>query len=170
MTTQRDFLERAPGVVGSSNDELLRLMSQQNDYLQDIAIYLRRLTADVLAVPVVKGTSQLSNAITDTNVHEVTFQVGGKPVEIFDLWAFSSYAHNVTLSILSFANDNDGIVFSTGDVLNFGTPIESVWIKASALTGGTCSINGPAGIDGGGFFLWPFTIPDYVRVRNAIRS
>jgi hypothetical protein len=166
MTVQRDFLERAPGVVGSTNDELLKLMAEQNDYLQDIALYLRRQNADVLASAVVKSTDQLTNTITDTNCHEVVFEVGGKPVEIFNLLAFSTFAGNASLSVVSMSRLSDGIGFVNGDVYNFDIPTYSVYLMAD----GTMSVNGPANVETGGFYLYGYTIPDWDRIRGAIRS
>ncbi len=175
MTATRDILE-APAVVGSDMGELARLLGLQNDYLQDIAIYLRRQNADVLCSTVVKGTSQLTNAIGDTNSHEVVFEVGGKPAEIYHLIAFSTWGHTVGLSVLSMANINDGIPLAYGDVYDLSVPTNSVYIMApSATLVAPLIVNGPtnpaAGEESaGGLFLYGYTIPDWDRIRNATRS
>jgi hypothetical protein len=172
MTVQRDFLERAPGVVGSTSDELLRLMAEQNDYLQDIALYLRRQNADVLCSAVVKSTSQLDNSIRDANSHEVVFEVGGKPVEIFHLLAFSTWGHTVGLSVLSLAAVTDGIPLASGDVYDLSVPTYSVFVMApNAALNAPLIVNGPSpNADTGGLFLYGYTVPDWDRIRNAIRS
>lgn len=171
MTEQRDFLERAPAVVGSSNEELVRLLAQQNDYLQNISVYLRKQNPDVLTVPVVHRTSQASNAITDIIAHQVHFEVGGKPVPIYSLLVFSTYIHNVTINIQNLANVNDGLVFAAGDTIILPIEIDNLYVQVTQLgASGECIVNGPADPTDGAFFLFGFTIPDYDKVRGAIRS
>lgn len=175
MTMQRDLLE-APSVVGSSNAELLRLMAQQNDFLQNIAFEIRKQNPDVLCTAVVKGTGQNKNqnVIVDTRSHEVFFEVGGKPVEIYHLIAFSTYSTEVAFSIQSMSSFHDGIPLSAGDVYDLSVAVKSVYVMSPSSTDSTtpCPVNGPAENGEslvGGIFLYGFTIPDYDRVRNAIR-
>lgn len=171
MTVQRDFLDKAPAVVGSSNEELLRLMAEQNDYLQNIALYLRRQNADVLTSAVVKNTNQFTNGISDNNCHEVVFQVGGKPVEIYHLIAFSTWENTVALSVLSMSKIQDGIPFASGDVYDLSIPTHSVYIMTAAdVSTNNLIVNGPAPSAIGGFYLYGYTIPDWDRIRGAIRS
>jgi hypothetical protein len=166
----RDLLEAAPAVVGSSNEELLRLLSEQNDYLQDIAVYLRRQNADVLTSTIVKSTNQFNNALTDNNCHEVVFQVGGKPVEVYKILAYSTYDGTIALSLLSMASIKDGIQFGIGDVLNLDTPTHSVYIMtADDVSTVPINVNGPSAA-AGSFYIYGFTIPDWDKIRQAIRS
>ena len=168
-TAERDFLEDAPTASGSSRATLMQLMALQNDYLQDIAQSLRIQNSNVLATAVVKGTSQLTNAITDLNSHEVTFQISGKPIQIHKVLLFSTYTPKVTVNIVSPSGVNDGIAFSAGTVLFLPISFNSLWVQAASLTGGNLPINGPSGANGG-FYLFGWTIPDYSRIRGAIRS
>lgn len=167
----RDFLEaNPPAVVSGSTDALARILTEQNDYLADIALYLRRQNADVLTTAVVKGASQQTNAITDLNSHEVFFEIGGKPVQIYRLFAFSTYVNKVAMSLLSLANVNDGIPFTAGVALDFPFHTNSVHLMVSTLAGTSCVINGPANSTNGGFFLYGFTVPDYSRFQGSSRS
>ena len=162
MTTQRDFLNAGPSVVtGSTNEFLTKLMAEQSDYLADIALYLRRQNADVLASAVVKGTSQLTNAITDLNSHEVVFQVSGKPVEVYKILVYNTYVNTVYLSVLSMANLYDGIPVVAGASFDFSIPTNSVYLRLAAIAGASCPINGPADIVNGGFFVYGFTTSDF---------
>jgi hypothetical protein len=164
MTYPRDFLvAQPPQAVGSSQDELTRLLAQQNDVLRDILWNLQRQNADVLAYGVVKGTSQLDNTIKDLNSHEVTFQVGGKPVEIFSLFVFSSYDQTVTMSPLSLANALDGIPFVAGDTAVLPINVWSIYLRVATLSASQLVINGPADSTHGGFFVYGFTTPDFLR-------
>lgn len=171
MSAERDFLEDAPTVIGGSQARLMQLMSLQNDYLQEIAIHLRRQNSDVLTTTLVKGTSQLTNALTDTKSHEINFLLGGKPVEIYRLLIFSTYTQSITFSPLSLANVKDGIVLTaTSAPLSLLLPTHSLWVQATSLAGGTCSVNGPADSTNGGLFIYGFTIPDFERIRSAVRD
>lgn len=168
----RDFLEAdpsSPGVLSRSELESLSIF-KQTDYLEEITRLIRKQNADVLATAVVKGTSQLSNAITDLNSHEVMFEVGGKPVEVYKIFAFSTYLTQVSLSLRSLANVNDGIPLLTGASLEFNIPTNSVHIMVSALSGTSCIVNGPANVTNGGFFLYGFTVPDWDHIRNSVRG
>jgi len=168
---QRDFLNAGPATpAGSSNETLLRLMAEQNNYMAEIAMFLRRQNADVLASAVVKGTSQLTNAITDNNSHEVVFEVGGKPVEIYNLLAFSTWDGTVAMSVHSLSKIFDGIPFAAGDVYNFAIPTHSVHIMVlDSVAVNPLIVNGPSG-PAGGFFLYGYTIPDWDRLRGTIRE
>ncbi len=166
----RDFLTPNAKPEYENQSELTRLLAEQSDFLQDIAHELRKQNADVLCTAVVKGTSQLSNAITDTNSHEVVFQVGGKPVEVYKIFAYNTYINTAYLSVLSLASVNDGIPIATGGSFDFIIPTYSVFVMLSALAAGTCPVNGPTNSEVGGLFLYGYTIPDYDRVRGSVRS
>src|ERR1035437_1492549 len=176
MTMQRrDLLVADPAVAeGSSNALSTVLLAEQSDWLQDIALSLRKQNPDVLCSAVVHGTSQLRNAISDTNDHEVSFEVGGKPSMIYSLMAFSTYTQTVTLSILSTANALDGIPMVAGDTVILPLNISSVYLRVNTLAGGVspvpCPINGPADATQGGFFIYGSTIPDYDRIRGGRHS
>lgn len=172
MTLQeRDFLVAAPTAEGSNSSELVRLLAEQTDYLADIAIAMRKDTADILTTAVVTRTSQLNNQITDLISHEVRFELAGKPVPIYRLLAFSSYTTGVVLSLGNLSGPKDGIIFAaTTPPLFIPLATESLYIQAVALTGGILPVNGPTNLTDGGFFLYGFTIPDYYRIRNASRS
>lgn len=170
---QRDFLTASPAAVGSDPAYLRQLMAEQRDFLSDIAMYLRRQDASVLCSAVVKHTSQLSNSITDLNCHEVTFQVGGKPVSIYKLLAFSTYntgavAIEAHLSILSMANVLDGITLTAArDPIILPITLNSVYVQLSALAdSNACPINGPASVTYGGLFLYGFTTSDYDYAKD----
>jgi hypothetical protein len=179
MTMQRDLLTANPAVAeGSTNAIQNSLLIEQSDYLQQIALELRKLNADVLCSAVVLGTSQLSNAITDTNVHEVSFEVGGKPVSIYKLLAFSTYKSDaaalpIILSVLSLASGGlDGFyvpaVSGTVQPLQMPISVRSVWVQIPTLSAAnTCAVNGPADSTHGGLYLYGFTIPDYDRIRGS---
>lgn len=171
---KRDFLTpNTPPAVDSSQSELVALLAQQNDYLQDIANYLRKQMADVLCTAVVHGASQIGpQKITDANTHQVRFEVGGKPVPIYSLLVYSSWTGQVNLAPLSLGNPNDGIPFAAGDTLQLNIPIDGgVYISSATASIATpLIINGPADPTNGGFFLYGFTIPDWDDIRNAVRS
>jgi len=175
MTIQRDFLERAPAVVGSSNEEMIALLREQNDYMQDIALYLRQLNADVLATAIVLSSDQFTIAITDTNSHEVKFQVGGKPVEIHKLLAFNTFnsgsaAIAVSLSVQSLSKVADGVPVTTTPFW-WDIHTHSVFVRTAydGLSTHPLVVNGPSD-SFGGLFLYGFTIPDWDRIRGAMRS
>lgn len=172
MVMQRDLLNASPATpVAGSNAELASLLAEQANYMAEIAMYLRRQNADVLASAVVLGTSQKTNGITDANSHEVVFEVGGKPVEIFNLLAFSTWTGTVAMSVQGLSKVNDGIPFAAGDVYNFNIPTHSVFVmSATAAIATPLIVNGPSASDIGGFFLYGYTIPDWDRIRGSIRS
>jgi hypothetical protein len=168
---RRDLLVADPAVAEGSTVALSNaLLMEQSNYLADIAMYLRRQNADVLATAVVKSTSQVTNGITDAYSHEVVFEVGGKPVEIFNLLAFSTWTGTVAMSVVSLSKVNDGIPFAAGDVYNFSIPTFSVFVmSATAAIATPLIVNGPSNTDLGGFFLYGYTIPDWEKLRNDIR-
>lgn len=173
---QRDFLERSPGVVGSSTEELANLLREQNDYMANIALYLRQLNADVLTSAIVKNTNQFTNGIIDTNDHEVVFQVGGKPVEIHKLVAFSTFTTGaavipVSLSLLSMNGILDGIPLTpTPLILDIHTHSVHLRTNYASIATVPLVVNGPANATQGGAYLYGFTIPDWDKIRGAIRS
>lgn len=147
------------------------LLIEQADYLQEIAMYLRRQNADVLASADVNGTSALANAITDPYSHEVVFTVGGKPVDIYSLLVFSTWTGIVSMSVQGLSKPNDGIQFVAGDVYNFNIPTHSVFVmSATAAIATPLIINGPSDATIGGFFLYGYTIPDWDRLRGGYKS
>lgn len=172
MTMTRDFLSGNPAdpgdLSGAERDQLL--MHQQTNYLAEIANYLRRQNADVLTSAVVRGASQLSNGIADNKCHEIVFEVGGKPVEVYQVLIFSTWDGTIAVSPLSMATIRDGIQLAATDVYNFNIPTSSIW----AMTADSVSVsvplivNGPAGA-GGGLFVYGYTIPDWDRIRESIR-
>lgn len=169
----RDFLVTPEVAVGSSPDRLLALMAQQNDLLQDIAQYLRKQVADVLCTVVVERSGQQgTQSIQDALTHKVWFEVGGKPVPIYSLLAFSTWTGTVNFSILSMGNANDGIPMIAGDVINLNVPIDGgVFVRSATASSGTpLIVNGPADPANGGLFLYGFTTPDWDRIRGAVRS
>lgn len=176
MTVQRDFLD---GGMKSPQDtdpwatpsSLAILLAQHSNYLADIAMYLRKQNADVLCSAVVRGTSQLTNAITDNNDHEVMFEVGGKPVTIYSLLMFSTYKNDVVFSPLSMASGTDGLVIAASAVpVIIKIPLGSIHLLVPTLANNQCIVNGPADSDNGGFYAYGFTIPDYDRIRGSISS
>ena len=176
MTLQRDFLEKSPGVVGSSTEELTALLREQTNYMADIALYLRQLNADVLASAIVKNTNQFTNGIIDNNNHEVVFQVGGKPVEIHRLLAFNTFFASdaplpVSLSVLSMNNIKDGVPVTTTPFM-WEIHTHSVHVITNYVDIATVPlvVNGPADATHGGLYLYGFTIPDWDRIRGSIRS
>jgi hypothetical protein len=160
MVLARDFLNADPTPGPSPKFDTLRMEAS----LDQIAAYLRRMNPDVLATAIVKGTSQVTNAITDLYSHEVVFQVGGKPVPIYQLLAFSTYTSQVNLSLLSLANAKDGVPVTTTPLL-WNVATGSVHVRLSAITGSDCVVNGPAHATNGGLFLYGMTISDYDRTR-----
>jgi hypothetical protein len=168
----RDLLEAAPVSPSTgSQSELMELMAQQNDLLANIAMYLRQQNPDILTSTIVHGTSQGYNNIIDLAPHMVHFEVGGKPVQVYQIFAFSSYSEVVTLSIQNMGSAMDGLRFSAGDMMVFPISIENVYIQAEALAASNSLIvNGPADATEGGFFCFGFTIPDYDRIRGSRRS
>ncbi len=175
--TERDFLNHDPTQAPAPNltEQNLLLGAQQVDHLAEIAMYLRRQNADVLASAVVKGTSQLSNAISDTKSHEVMFEVGGKPVTIYRLLAFSTWwtgaaARTIGLSVLSLSKVGDGYPLITNGLLNLTIPLSSVHVmSADATIANPLIVNGPADATLGGLFIYGFTVPDWDRIRGSIR-
>jgi hypothetical protein len=165
MTVTRDFLE-APDTVPTEKGIVEHLAAHTN-YLQDIANYTKRQVADVLAVPVVRGVSQQgAQTITDTNSHEVKFEVGGKPVEIFKLLIFSTYTGNAAMSPVGMSKLADGIRFIANDVREFNFPTHSVFLMCDLGGAVNLVVNGPALSPGGGIFLYGYTIPDWDRTDN----
>ena len=168
---RRDLLTADPAVPeGGTLSQSNSLLVEQAEYLAEIAMYLRRQNADVLATAVVKSTSQLSNAIYDNYCHEVVFEVGGKPVEIFNLLAYSTVDGAISMSVLSMSKYTDGIPFGLGDVYNFDIPTNSVYIMTTIDVSTTpLIVNGPANSIGG-FYLYGYTTPDWDRLRGSLRS
>ena len=166
MTKTRDFLKADP-TPDMSLDSLASLLTRQNDVLADIVRELRKQNANILASAVVRSTSQLSNSITDAYSHEVSFEVGGKPVPIYRLMAYSTYDGVVALSFLSMSKVNDGIPMIAGNVLDMQYETNSVYLQcATATLIAPVIVNGPSDTTVGGMFLYGFTIPDYDRDRN----
>ena len=172
----RDFLgstQSMPvtGELGSSTSEANGLLLLHADYLADIAQYLRQGQADVLTSPVVRGANQVSSAITDTNDHEVMFEVGGKPVEIYRLFIFNTYDNPVTFSFTQIANIKDGLPIASGaGSFEAQVATHSIHIMCGTIAGNSLIVNGPNDATHGGIIIAGFTIPDYDRIRGSIRS
>ena|SRR3990167_7741941 len=161
MTMTRDFLKADP-TPDMSLDSLASLLERQINYLRDIALSLSKMLPSVLCTSIVKSTSQVSNAIADLNSHEVMFQVGGKPVTIYKLFAFNTYSTTMYLSMLSMSSIKDGIPIAAGGSFEYSIPTDSVHLRLSALdASGTCPVNGPTDATIGGIFVFGYTIPDY---------
>lgn len=150
----RDFLTPVPqtqGTVETGPDPI--------SYLRDIAQYLRELNADILTTTVVSGASQISNAITDGNVHRVEFQIGGHPVKISSLLVYSTWTNQVAISPVPMSKYNDGIPFNVGNVFNFAAmPTHYIYLVApTATVANPLYLNGPADATLGGFFLYGYS-------------
>ena len=164
----RDLLTVDPATPeGGTLTQQNSLLVEQNDYLQDIALGIRKQTADVLCTTIVKGTSQLSNAITDLNCHEVVFEIGGKPVEVYKILIYNTYSQIMYFSVLSMSKINDGIPVIAGISMEFTVPVNSLYLMLSTLSGTSCPVNGPTATNVGGIFVYGFTIPDYDRIRGS---
>ena len=171
MTMQRDLLTANPAVAeGSTTAMQNSLLMEQSDYLADIALAMRKQTPDVLCSTVVKNTSQVTNAITDLNCHEVLFEVGGKPVEVYKILIYNTYANPMYWSIVSMSKIDDGIPVTSGTSMEYGIPTHSIYIMIKTLSGTSCPVNGPTATDVGGIFVYGFTIPDYDRIRGSRNS
>ncbi len=171
MTMQRDLLTANPAVAeGSSSAMQNALLLEQSDLLADIALAMRKQTPDVLCTTVVKGTSQVTNAITDLNCHEVMFELGGKPVEVYKILLYNTYTNPMYWSILSMSKINDGIPVTSGTSMEYGIPTHSIFMMIGTLSGTNCPVNGPTATNVGGIFVYGFTIPDYDRIRGSRHS
>lgn len=160
----RDFLKADPTNPGSLSDSEKAALAnmQQTNYLADIAKYLHRQNPDVLATAVVKGASQVSNGIQDSNSHEVVFEVGGKPVPIYSLLIYSTWTGTLSVSVLSLSKLNDGIPFIAGDAFTLQVPTNSIFVIAPTATiAAPLIVNGPASPTLGGLFLYGYTISDF---------
>jgi hypothetical protein len=162
VTATRDFLE---GNISADQNlvdpadllEIARL-------LKDIRRELYKQNPDVLATVEVQNAYQ--NQIADTNDHEVRFEVGGKPVPIYGLMAYSTYDVNVFVSIQKMSSTLDGIQLAANNVLVLGNMIDTMHVMLASKSGNGCYVNGPADATHGGVFLYGFTIPDYDRDRT----
>lgn len=154
---------------GTSVLELAALMAEQNNLLADIAMSLLKQNPSVLTVANVQGTSP-ANDIIDTKPHMVRFEVGGKSVPVYSIFAFSTYDKTVTFSVGNMGNPLDGLPFVAGDMMEFHLTVDNIYVQATALSGGSLIINGPADSTHGGFFVYGFTIPDFDRIRGFRRE
>lgn len=172
----RDFLNGRPvaepvtGALGSSPSELAILMAQQTDVMADIRRELMKQNPEVLTTTVVEGGG--NNAIQLANKsYKVWFTVGGKPVPIYALLAYSTIADSnsvaqACISVASMSKFADGLPFHFEDVLYQSLAVENMYVmvqSAGAL------VNGPAGSDAGSLYLYGFTIPDYDRNKGNLR-
>lgn len=161
----RDFLAPAPTVqanpVGVSED-IANAVSAQYDVLLDIRRELMKQNPEVLAVTRVQGNNTIAAA--DTTDKRVFFEVGGKAVTIYALWAYSTYDGNVYLSINSMSKANDGLVFAAGDQIYLPLAIDSVHILSDGAN--ALAVNDPSNATHGGLFIYGFTIPDFDRDRT----
>src|ERR1035437_1393783 len=118
----RDFLVAPPTTGGPpSSGELAGLISDQTDVMADIRRELMKQSPEVLTTTVVEGGG--NNAIQQADKsYKVWFTVGGKPVPIYALLAYSTVADSngiaqVALSPVSMSKFADGIPFHFEDVL-----------------------------------------------------
>ena len=162
----RDFLEATPASPGPlTTPEMLALTQRQTDYLAQISSYLQRQSPDILCIPRVKNTNR-DNQIADVNSHEVFFEVGGKPVTIYALLAWSTWTNNVGLSVVSMSKITDGMVMAANDVLNLQIAVSSMYVMApDATAAAPMGVNSPSDAANGGFFLYGFTIPEWDKLR-----
>lgn len=161
----RDFLAPHPSVaqppIGVSED-YTKAFTLMQATLEDIRRELMKQNPEVLAFTRVQGLNTI--AISDTQSHRVFFEVGGKPVTIYALWAYSTFSGNCYLSINSMATGKDGLVFASGDQVYLPLAVDSV----SILSDGSAALPVNTAGASGGLFLYGFTIPDYDRNRSGM--
>lgn len=161
----RDFLAPAPTAehpYGSSDDPLNAISGLQA-VLIDIRRELMKQNPEVLTTTRVQGSNAIPSG--DTASKRVFFEVGGKPVTVYAIWAFSSFTGNVYLSINSMATGNDGLVFAAGDQVYLPLAVDSIDILGDGSN--ILQIN-TSDATNGGFFIYGWTIPDYDRNRSGL--
>ncbi len=163
MTMTRDFLMADP--TPDATIDLPVLITRQTELLAEIASQLRQQNASVLASAVVRGASQLTNQIVDANCHEVWFEVGGKPVTIHSLLAFSTYTTTIGLSVVSMSKVTDGIPIAAGDVLTLPIHTSSIYLMTTGAGAINLAVNGPSDPITGGIYIYGYAIADYYRER-----
>ncbi len=173
MVLSRDFLDgdvqSGAGVpLGSNPASLAILLAQQNDMMHDIRNFLYQLNPDVVCQTVIQNAAQDRVTITDTIQHEVYFELGGKPVTVYNILLHSTYSQTVYIRTKAFGSSAlDGIPFVAGNVLILGMPIQNLYIWAPTLAASnTLNVNGNAHADYGGFTIEARTISDYKPNRT----
>lgn len=153
-----DFLEyRSPRQASQDNARDLSLLEQDARNvraLEEIRLELLKVNPDVLATVVVSGTNPIP--LADTDFRRVRFEVGGKPVTIYRLVAYSTFSGVAALSVTSMANINDGMVLGTGPI-TLAMPLSEVYVSTDGTA--ACPVNLPADLTNGAIVLLPFTIP-----------
>ena len=139
-------------------------LSELSHLLRDIRRELYKQNPDVLAS--VEVQNAYLNQIIDVGDHEVRFEVGGKPVPIYSLLAYSTHDVSVFISIKQMSSTADGILLTSGNVLVLPTMIDVIHVRLASISGTGCYVNGPADSTHGGLFLHGYTIPDYDRDRT----
>ena len=164
----RDFLAPSPPTPEASpygqGLDVANAMTQLAMIMSDIRREQMKNHPEVLATTVVQGINTIP--ASDTNSKRVRFEVGGKPVTIYSLWAYSSFTGKVSISVNSMANINDGHILVAGDQITLTLAVDSISVVSDGSH--ALAINGPSDPTNGGLFLYGFTIPDYDRNRDGM--
>lgn len=155
-----DFLEAPkafpiPGLVSAFE----KGFSQQALLLEDIRRELMKTHPDVLAITRLQGTNVPNG---DDTSKRVFFELGGKPVTVHRILAWTNGNTPVSLSINSMLSVDDGIVVGiTPLVLDIS--VDSLWI----ITDGSDDlfVNQPNAAEDT-VWIYGFTIPDYDRRKD----
>lgn len=164
----RDFLTAPPSSGPAKQlpvdtiSQYNAMLMQQTELLRDIRLALYKQNPDVRAATYVFNAA--NNRITDTAPHRVNFQLGGKPVNVYQTLFYSSYNQNIYLALDGMSNALDGIRFAAGDVLVLPVALDTVTIQIPTLSNSSCYINGPSNTTDGGFFILAWTIPDFEEI------
>lgn len=158
---QRDFLRASPtGPIG--NETLTEdLLQRQYDAIKSIYKELVKQNPSVLTQAVVQGTNQMGNQqnrVADQIAHEVTFQIGGKPVPIYKLFVVSTNGNQVINLVNPPSTATDGLDTSADALLYFPVELFHIYVRSTNATPFT--VNGPELAAEGALFLWGFTTPD----------
>ncbi len=162
MTTgYRDFLDEANPIPASVEGSgmgvpLIDYNSKVLKLLTDIRLEMVKQSPSVLAFTRVQGDNTIKTG--DISTHRVFFEVGGKPVTIYQLLAYSTFKHQVAISVEGMNSVQDGIIFGSGDVIVLPVAADGLYVVTDGIA--DCPINQPS-IATGGFFMYGFTIPDY---------
>ena len=165
----RDPLTPTPSVpAGSNAAELAAIvnnaMQDQNTILIDIRNQLLKLNPPVLTKTIVQNAGAQQTLITDTDQHEVFFEIGGKSVTVCKLKIWSTYTTTVYYSFQRMSSPLDGIPFVAGNVLNDDIEAKSVYIWCPELAASNeLPVNGNATTSYGAFSLYGWTTPDNIR-------
>jgi len=155
-----DFLEepQAHPIPGLA-EALTNGFNAQVEVLADIRRELMKSHPDVLAISRLQG-SKIENG--NNSSHKVYFELGGKPVTVYQIIAWTNDNTPVALSVNSMRAKDDGITLGTTPlVLNIA--VDSVDI----ITDGSDDLflNQPDATEDT-VWIYGFTIPDYDRRRD----